>query len=113
MATVLAAVLVVALVVLALAGVALGTAVAARHRAQGAADLAALAAAGTLALGPSAACATAESIAAEMRGAVTSCRVDRLDVIVRVEVIARLGRWGVGVARAQARAGPVEEEGTP
>jgi secretion/DNA translocation related TadE-like protein len=107
-ATVLAATMVLALVALAVAGVALGSAVAARHRAQAAADLAALGAAGRLALGRDTACGEAESVAAEMRTAVTACRVEGLDVIVTVEATARLGRWGVGVARGMARAGPVE-----
>jgi secretion/DNA translocation related TadE-like protein len=83
-----------------------GTAVVARHRAQAAADLAALAAAGRLASGSAAACATAAAVAGAMRSTVTSCRVERLDVVVGVDISVRLGRWGVGSARALARAGP-------
>ncbi|BBY51179.1 hypothetical protein MARA_46470 [Mycolicibacterium arabiense] len=103
-----AAAMVAVLVAVALGGVAVGSAVSARHRAQSAADLAALAAAGRLGLGRDAACAWAESIAAPMRARVTECLVDGLDVVVRVDVTAQLGRWGVGTARAAARAGPEE-----
>jgi hypothetical protein len=37
---------------------------------------------------------------------VTACTVEALDVVVTVEVDAALGRWGLGAARAAARAGP-------
>ena len=87
-------------------GVAVGSAVIARHRAQAAADLAALSAAGRLGAGPQAACATASSIAAEMGAGVTDCTVTELDVVVAVEIPVRLGRWGVQEAHAAARAGP-------
>jgi secretion/DNA translocation related TadE-like protein len=87
--------------------IAVGTAVAARHRAQAAADLAALAAASRLASGPEAACTWASSVAAPMRTRVTGCRVVELDVLVSVETTVRLGRFGVGTAGAVARAGPV------
>ena len=53
-----------------------GSAVIARHRAQAAADLAALAAAGRLASGPQAACASAASLAAAMSATVSACAVD-------------------------------------
>jgi secretion/DNA translocation related TadE-like protein len=85
-----------------------GTAVVARHRAQAAADLAALAAAGRLASGSAAACAAASSVAGAMRSTITTCRVEQLDVVVGVDVRVELGRWGVGSARAQARAGPID-----
>jgi secretion/DNA translocation related TadE-like protein len=85
----------------------LGAAVIARHRAQAAADLAALAGAGAVAAGPGAACDRAAQVARAMRGAVTSCRVDALDVVLAVDVAVRLGRWEMGPARASARAGPV------
>ncbi|BBY26257.1 hypothetical protein GCM10023114_24990 [Mycolicibacterium sediminis] len=78
----------------------------ARHRAQAAADLAALAAAEQLGAGLDAACARAGSIATRMHGSVAECAIDGLDVVLRVEVAAALGRWGVGRASAAARAGP-------
>lgn len=85
-----------------------GMAVVARHRAQAAADLAALAAAGQLASGGAVACATASAVAGAMQSTVSTCRVEELDVVVSVELGVRLGRWGVGSARALARAGPVD-----
>ena len=84
----------------------LGSAVVARHRAQAAADLAALAAAARLAAGPATACAQAKAVAREMRVGTTGCAVDDLDVVVTVEV--RLGVGGWGSARAAARAGPAD-----
>ena len=110
-ATVLAAVMLVVLVVVSLGGIAVGSAVIARHRAQSAADLGALAAAGRLAAGQDAACAWATSVAQRMGGSVTSCVVEDLDVVVSVGVAAHLGRWGVGTASAAARAGPAELAG--
>jgi secretion/DNA translocation related TadE-like protein len=83
-----------------------GAAVIARHRAQSAADLAALAAAGRLARGAEAACAHASAVAAAMHAAATDCIVEELDVVVSVDVRVELGRFGVGPARARARAGP-------
>jgi secretion/DNA translocation related TadE-like protein len=85
-----------------------GAAVIARHRAQAAADLAALAAAGILAHGPDAACAHATVVAQAMRSAVADCEVDELDVVVTVDVAVSLGRFGVDPARAVARAGPAD-----
>jgi secretion/DNA translocation related TadE-like protein len=94
--------------ILAVVGAAMvvGSAVIARHRAQSAADLAALAAAGTLAAGRSTACQWAVSVADQTNARVTGCRVESLDVVVTVDVDAALGRWGLGTARAEARAGP-------
>lgn len=96
------------LLVLTMGGAVVGSAVIARHRAQAVADLAALAAAGRVASGQEAACASASSLAAATGGSVSSCTVDELDVIVRTEVPVGLGRWGARVAHAEARAGPVE-----
>jgi secretion/DNA translocation related TadE-like protein len=86
-------------------GLYLGSAVIARHRAQAAADLASLAAAGRLADGTDAACAHASGVARAMQTAVTRCEVDELDVVVTVEAPVALGVWGP--ARAAARAGPI------
>lgn len=86
----------------------LGSAVVARHRAQAPADLAALAAAGGLARGAETACGRAAAVAEAMGSSVADCTVSDLDVVVAVEVSAVLGRFGVGTARAVARAGPVD-----
>jgi secretion/DNA translocation related TadE-like protein len=84
----------------------LGSAVVARHRAQAAADLAALAAAARLAAGPESACAQARAVAREMRVSTTGCDVHDLDVVVTVDVRLAVGGWGS--AGAAARAGPAE-----
>lgn len=86
------------------AGAYLGSAVVARHRAQAAADLAALAAAARLPSGAEAACARASAVARGMRIGDVGCRADDLDVVVTVRVAALFG----GVAEAAARAGPVD-----
>jgi secretion/DNA translocation related TadE-like protein len=91
--------------------VCLGSAVIARHRAQAAADLAALGAAQRLADGTDAACSIASAMARAMRTAVTDCLVEDLDVVVIVEATVALGRISVGPARATARAGPVDTGG--
>jgi secretion/DNA translocation related TadE-like protein len=82
----------------------LGAAVVARHQAQAAADLAALAAAATLPAGQEWACAQAAAVARAMRARTADCAVDNLDVIVTVEVALAVSRWGN--AKAAARAGP-------
>ncbi|OBI15282.1 helicase [Mycobacterium sp. E2327] len=86
----------------ALAGTYVGSVVVARHRAQAAADLAALAAAAGLPSGAAAACARATVVAREMRVDDARCAVDDLDVVVTVEVRVAFA----GTARAAARAGP-------
>jgi secretion/DNA translocation related TadE-like protein len=87
-----------------------GSAVIARHRAQAAADLAALAAAVHLAEGADAACTGASVLARAMRTVVTECVVEDLDLVVTVDAPFALGRLGVGRARASARAGPAGPE---
>jgi secretion/DNA translocation related TadE-like protein len=84
----------------------LGSAVVARHRAQAAADLAALAAAARLAAGPESACAQARAVVREMRVSTISCDVDDLDVVVTVDARVAVGGWAS--ARAAARAGPAD-----
>lgn len=84
-------------------GAYLGAAVVARHRAQAAADLAALAGAARLPAGPESACARATTVARVMRADDAQCAVRDLDVTV--EVTVAVGGWGI--ARAAARAGPV------
>jgi secretion/DNA translocation related TadE-like protein len=88
-------------------GVYVGSAVVARHRAQAAADLAALAAAAELTAGADAACARAASLVKAMGGHSADCTVTDLDVVVIVEVPVAFARWGGGAARAAARAGPL------
>jgi secretion/DNA translocation related TadE-like protein len=87
------------------AGAYLGGAVVARHRAQAAADLAALTAAAWLPSGAARACARATAVAREMRVAGAQCEVHDLDVVVTVEVAVFFG----GAAQAAARAGPVDK----
>ncbi|HWS91978.1 MAG TPA: Rv3654c family TadE-like protein [Mycobacterium sp.] len=86
------------------AGAYLGSVVVARHRAQAAADLAALAAAARLPAGVGAACARATAVARQMRVNDIQCRADDLDVVVTVGVTVVFA----GVAHAAARAGPVD-----
>lgn len=107
-AATLVAVAVIAVLITVTGGMAgVGAAVLTRHRAQAAADLAALAAAGRLADGIQSACAQAGSVAGAMGAAVARCELDGLDVVVAVEAPVGFGRWTLGPARAAARAGPV------
>jgi secretion/DNA translocation related TadE-like protein len=89
-------------------GVCLGSAVIGRHRAQAAADLAAIAAAARVPQGSRAACAWAAVVVSRMGAHQIGCDVDGLDVVVTVEVAIAFAGWGTGAARAAARAGPVE-----
>lgn len=84
-----------------------GAVVIARHRAQAAADLAALAGAAALPAGPGPACTRAEAVARAMRSTPVGCVVDDLDLVVTVDVAVEIGRWTTGPARAAARAGPL------
>ncbi len=101
--TVVAAAMVVVLLTVTAGSAYLGAAVVARHRAQAAADLAALAAAARLPAGAEQACAQATTIALAMQAALTGCVVEDVDVVISAEVA--VGTWGK--ARAAARAGPV------
>jgi secretion/DNA translocation related TadE-like protein len=104
-ATVVAAAMVLVLLTVTGGGAALGSVVVARHRAQAAADLAALAAASRLPAGPVTACAWATRLAHLMRGDEADCVVEGLDVVVTVRIAVPVaGRFSV---RAAARAGPV------
>jgi secretion/DNA translocation related TadE-like protein len=96
------------LLVITIGGVYVGSAVIARHRAQAAADLAAVAAAAHLADGTDAACARASALARTMRTAVARCVVEDLDVVVTAEANVPFGRLGGNTARATARAGPAD-----
>jgi secretion/DNA translocation related TadE-like protein len=99
------------LLAITIGGVYVGSAVIARHRAQAAADLAAVAAAVYLDDGTRAACSRASALALTMNAAVTRCEVQDLDVLVSVETRVPLGRFAVGPARATARAGPADAGG--
>lgn len=94
------------LLAITIGGVYVGSAVIARHRAQAAADLAALAAAARLARGVDAACAQATTVAQAMRTVVALCEADGLDVTVTVNAPVAVGISGP--ATAAARAGPSE-----
>ncbi|CAA9225654.1 MAG: hypothetical protein AVDCRST_MAG57-766 [uncultured Blastococcus sp.] len=101
------------LAVVGLAAVLVGAAVVARHRASGAADLAALAAAVRAVAGGDA-CATAAEIARANAAELTDCAVGAGSVVdVEVSVPVRLGELGVFSATARARAGPVSPAGLP
>ena len=93
--------------VLATAVAATGSAIVARHRAQAAADLGALAAADVLvgrATGEP--CAAAARVAFAQGASVTHCEVSGTDVLVRAAVEPRGPAAALGVAVAAARAGP-------
>lgn len=86
-----------------------GAATLARHRAQSAADLAALAAAADHVAARSDPCDTARSLVGEQRprAEVFECRIVGDDVVVGARVSVSLGVLGVRGASARARAGPV------
>ncbi|MBF6173237.1 Rv3654c family TadE-like protein [Nocardia blacklockiae] len=86
-----------------------GTVVVARHRAQSAADLSALAAAGALDAGAEAGCARAGELTRRMGGRVESCAVAEWDVTVTVTLTVSISPLGERTVRASARAGPVSE----
>ncbi|WP_078324442.1 Rv3654c family TadE-like protein [Mycobacteroides salmoniphilum] len=110
-ATIVAVAMMAVLLALTAGGAAVGEAVVARHRAQAAADLSALAGAQRALYGTAPACAEATVVARRVGAAITGCMVEDLDVVVSVNVPVILGRFGMGPARATARAGPVTEGG--
>ncbi|PXX63310.1 secretion/DNA translocation related TadE-like protein [Nocardia tenerifensis] len=85
-----------------------GVVVVTRHRAQAAADLAALAAAGALIEGVDAACLEATDVARRMGTRLEECEVAEWDTTVIVNRNVPIGLLGVRTVRAVARAGPVE-----
>jgi secretion/DNA translocation related TadE-like protein len=96
------------------AAVLVGSAVVGRHRAAGAADLSALAAAERAVRGDPRACAVAEDTAAANGARLTGCAVEGGAVVeVTVDVPVRLGPLGVARAAGRARAGPVNGTGPP
>ena len=90
-----------------------GAGMVARHRAQNAADLGAMAAAAGHVWGQERPCALAQVIVEAQEGGprVVRCEVDGPDLLVEVAVRVRLGPWGVRAAVGRARAGPVTAGG--
>ncbi|WP_171166565.1 Rv3654c family TadE-like protein [Streptomyces sp. I05A-00742] len=105
-ATVWTAVAVTALCAVFVALLAMSQAVLARHRAGGAADLAALAAADHALLGQEAACGLARRVADAQRAAVVRCAVTG-----EVADVAAEAQAGPYTARVRSRAGPVSWTG--
>jgi secretion/DNA translocation related TadE-like protein len=105
-ATVWAAGAIAVLMSLAVFGLHLGAAMVARHQAESAADLAALAGAGTVVAGEWYACAQARRVTDRMRVQLVSCQTQEWDVLV--DVAARPTGWlgSLGSAISRARAGP-------
>ena len=99
------------LVAAGMAGAAIGTARVARHEAQVAADLGALAGGGRAIYGEPAACAWAARFAAANRARITQCRVTGLEIVIRVRVETRPLPGLTRHASATARAGPVYPPG--
>ncbi|MCU1647570.1 MAG: flp pilus-assembly TadE/G-like family protein [Nocardia sp.] len=108
--TVVACVALLALLTLTVLVAQVGVAVVGRHRAQSAADLAALAAAAGLDRGTAAGCARAEEIARRMGVRIVGCTVAEWDVTITVEGRMTLGPLGVRSVRAMARAGPIGDD---
>ncbi|MFI2231978.1 Rv3654c family TadE-like protein [Nocardia testacea] len=108
-ATVAACLAAVGLIVVTVLVVQFGGVVVARHRAQSAADLAALAAAGELWNGAEAGCAAAEALGRRMAAHVARCEIDGWDAVISIEEKVPLGPFGTRSIRAVARAGPVGE----
>ncbi len=104
----LASGLLVVLLGAAMAGV--GAAVVARHRAQAAADLGALAGALHGLAGEGEACDRAASIVAANGARIVTCRLDGLDVSVTAAVSPAGYAALAGTAQASARAGPADVE---
>ncbi|MFR9752604.1 Rv3654c family TadE-like protein [Nocardia sp. 004] len=86
-----------------------GVVIVARHRAQAAADMAALAGAGTLVDGTEIACAEAEDVARRMGARIQNCEVTEWDMTITTERNVPIGLYGDRIVRAIARAGPVVE----
>ena len=106
LATVWAAAGMALVVALTTVGVNLAAAIGSRHRAEAAADLAALAAASHAADGDMAACAHGARVTERMSARLVSCRLSGSEARVEVEVRSPLTLGGLGVAHGRARAGP-------
>ncbi|MGH3451734.1 MAG: Rv3654c family TadE-like protein [Haloechinothrix sp.] len=85
----------------------LGAATVTRHRAEAAADLAALAAAAHARAGAVAACQRAATVADRMRVRVDRCELSGWDALVEVRAAPPGAVAHLGMVTARARAGPV------
>ncbi len=90
----------------------LGVAVITRHRAEAAADLAALAVAARAVLGTDAACADGRRVTDRMAVRMVACRLHGWEATVEVEAATGGVLAAFGGAQAAARAGPAEADGT-
>ena len=108
-ATVWAAGVVTALVAMFVFGMHLAAATSGRHRAEAAADLAALAAASHALDGEQAACAYAARVVREMTARMVRCRIAGWEAFVETGVTPALTPSVAGEARGRARAGPAQE----
>ena len=108
-ATIWAAGAIAAILVLTMLVVSIGAAAATRHRAESAADLAALAAAGAAVEGERVACEKARWVSDRMGVELRSCRLDGWDARIEVVAVPSGVLSGFGPAKARARAGPVEQ----
>jgi len=106
-ATVFAAFAVAAVLAITVLGLQLGAAAGVRHRAEAAADLAALAAAAHATAGVDGACARARRVADAMAARLTDCRLSGWDALVEVHAAAAIPLVVPGDAIGRARAGPV------
>lgn len=88
----------------------LGSAAATRHRAESAADLAALATAAAAVEGAQVACGKARWVTDRMRVELRACRLDGWDALVEVAAEPPGVLAEFGPAEARARAGPVDEQ---
>jgi secretion/DNA translocation related TadE-like protein len=95
------------LVAMGVAAAAVGSAAVARHRAETAADLGALAGAMHAVEGEQSACARAAAIVAANGGRLARCGLNGFDLTIAVEVPVRPVRGVARTAHAAARAGPV------
>lgn len=107
----IAAAMVAALAAVTVGGAHVGAAVVARHRAQAAADLAALAGAAFVPAGVDTACARASALARAMDTTAVTCAADGLDVVLTVEASITFYPAWMGPARAVAKAGPADTRG--
>jgi secretion/DNA translocation related TadE-like protein len=95
-----------------LTGLVAAGAVTARHRAQAAADLGALAGAPWTVVLPDHACAAAAAVVAANGADLVTCRIEGVDVVVTAAVPVSGAPPGTGPATATARAGP-QRDGQP
>jgi secretion/DNA translocation related TadE-like protein len=91
-------------------GLHLGEAMVARHQAESAADLAALAGAAGAVAGEQYACAQARRVTDRMRVQLAACQMNGLDVLVEATAQPRGWLGGLGAATGRARAGPIAPE---